>query len=888
MLCKCINLLVGCVQHNDDCAGGSTFLSPPLHKGGKGGYTYAISSSLLILNFINFVLIMDENMKTKLSLFIISFFFFTPVLFSQATGHEPEERVKSYHVEHYKIEVKLDLQKKTLDGKVTASIQSLKDVLDTIDVDAAGLNIKNVKALIYNQTDDPELAESYENIKYAYNGNKLFILPFGFIRKNFHYKFQIEYSCTNPEKGLYFIAPDSLHPDKQYQAWTQGEGEDNHFWFPCYDYPNDKATTETIITIDKQYTTLSNGVLKSVKENSDGTRTWDWLLDKPYSSYLVMLAAGKFEIIEDKYDDIPVYTYVPAGDKDMAFKSFDKTADIIHFFSDFTGYKYPWHRFSQVVVQDFIYGGMENTGAVVLTDVSLYDDNTPPDYTATGLVAHELAHQWWGDAVTCKNWNEIWLNEGFATYFDALYKEYSLGKDEFDYQIYKYQMNSLYADSLVRRPIYTNHAVSTNSYDKGACVLNMLRYMLGDDDFKHALNIFITKYQFDNVTTPDLNSSIKQVFLDPTRDRIPRDFSWYFDEWIYHAGQPEYKADYTYNDSTKQISFSMQQVQTSDSILEFHMPVNVEIITPDNRYTQTIIPTKEPHTWLFTCGAKPLCVDVNVGNKVLCKLYYSKPEDDWLYQLNNSENAVDRITAIQGLKDFINDTVVQNALVAKMKYDGFWGVREQAADMLSYAMNESIPDIMIAKYKNESDSRVRKSIVSAIGDFYKNCPGCSNRNSLLYFVNGLIHDEKSYYAIAEGITTISKIATGDSLYTMVLPYVNTPSHNEIIRRSVLEAMIESKNENAVEYYIYYALHTSNSRLRGVALRGLEQNLNNPKVIDALDILISFHNPYTKHTAIELLKKAANPVSNPYLETELKKTFDEDTRKSLQEAIDAIK
>ncbi|MFI5145135.1 MAG: M1 family aminopeptidase [Ignavibacteria bacterium] len=827
-------------------------------------------------------------MKTKLSLFIVLFIYFPSILYSQATGHEPDERAKSYHVEHYKIEVKLDLQKKTLDGKVTASILSLKNVLDTIDVDAAGMNIKSVKALIYNQTDKPDLAESYENVKYSYNGNNLLILPFGFIRKNFHYKFQIEYSCTDPEKGLYFIAPDSLHPEKQYQAWTQGEGEDNHFWFPCYDYPNDKATTETIITIDKQYTTLSNGVLNSVKDNPDGTRTWDWSLDKPYSSYLVMLAAGKFDSIEDKYDDVPVYTYVPEGKKDFAFKSFDKTADIIHFFSDFTGYKYPWHRFSQVVVEDFIYGGMENTGAVVLTDVSLYDDNTPPDYTATGLVAHELAHQWWGDVVTCKNWNEIWLNEGFATYFDALYKEHTMGKDEFDYEMYKHKLNALTADSTTRRPIYTNHGITANTYDKGACVLDMLRYILGDDDFKQALNFYIKKNQFDNVTTPDLNAAIKQVFLDPTRDRIPRDFSWYFDEWIYNAGQPEYKTAYTYNDSAKQILFSMQQVQSFDSVLEFHMPVNVEIITPVNRFTQTIVPTYEPHTWIFSVDAKPLCVDANVGNKILCKLYYSKPEEDWLYQLNNSENAIDRITAIRGLKDFINDTAVQNALIAKLKYDGFWGVREQAAGMLSFAMNESVPDVLIAQYKDETDSRVRKAIMTSLGDFFNNCPGLSNKNSLLYFVTGLMQNEKSYYAIAEGITTISKIAKGDSLYTMVLPYVNKDSHNEIIRRSVLEAMIESKNENAIEYYIYYALHTSNGRLRGVALRGLEQNLNNSKVIDALDILISFHNPYTRNVSIGLLKKAANPVSKPYLEAELKKTYDENTRKSLQEAIDAIR
>ncbi len=827
-------------------------------------------------------------MRQKFILTFLFLFSISSVTFSQATGHELQERVRTYHVEHYKIEVKLDLQKKTVEGRTTTSIRPLADHLDSISVDAAGMNIKSVKELIYNETDNPELAEGFEDLKYSYNGKELTIKPFGSIAKNFRFIYQVEYSITDPEKGMYFIGPDSLFPDKKYQVWTQGEGEDNHFWFPCYDYPNDKATIETVITVDKQYITLSNGVLLNVKDNPDGTKTWNWSLDKPYSSYLVMLAAGEFDIINDKYDDIPVYTYVPVGEKDIALKSFDETADIIRFFSDFSGYKYPWHRFSQVVVEDFIYGGMENTGAVVLTDVSIYDDKTPPDYTATGLVAHELAHQWWGDVVTCQNWNEIWLNEGFATYFDALYKEQSMGEDEFDYQMYLHQLAALGADSTTRKPIYTNHGITANTYDKGSCVLDMLRYILGDEDFKQALNIYIKKHQFENVTTSDLNDAIKQVFLDPTRDRIPRDFSWFFDEWIYKAGQPEYKADYTYNDSAKQISFTIQQIQKPDSTSEFFMPVNVEIITGVNRFTEVVNPTFESHTYIFSVDAKPLCVDVNQGNKVLCKLYYSKPQEDWLYQLNNSENAIDRITAIYGLKDFINEADVQKALIDKMKNDSFWGVREKSAEMLSYAMNEEIPDILIEQYKIEKDSRVRKAIITGIGDFYVNCKGCSNKNSLLYFVTNLIKSETSYYAIAEGITTISKIEDKDKLYDSVLPFVDMDSHNEIIRRSVLEAMILSKNDSAISYYIKYSLHGNNGRLRGVALRGLEQHLNDQSVVDALNILISSHNPYTKRTSIEFLKRAANPSSKPYLEEELKKTHDDNLKKSLQEAIDEIK
>jgi aminopeptidase N len=821
--------------------------------------------------------------------FIFFLLLFIPLIsYSQPFDQETGEREKNYHVEHYKIEVKLDLQKKTVDGKVTTSIRSLVDPLSSFKVDAAGMNIKSVREVIYNETDKPELAESYENIKYDYDGKEITVMPSSRILKNYPYKYQVEYSTTDPEKGMYFISPDSIFPNKQYQVWTQGEGEDNHFWFPCYDYPNDKATTETIITVDKQYITLSNGVLLNVKDNKDGTRTWHWSLGEPHSSYLVMLAAGKFDTIVDRYDNIPVYTYVPEGKKDIAFKSFDRTADIVKFFSDFTGYKYPWHKFSQVVVEDFVYGGMENTGAVVLNDRAIYDDRALLDDNAIGLIAHELAHQWWGDVVTCKNWNEIWLNEGFATYFDALYQEHAFGKDEFGYKIYSNQQAALTADSLHRRPIYTNNGLTANTYNKGACVLDMLRYILGDEDFKKALYHYIKKFEFQNVTTENLIQSIKEGYIDPLMERGPRDLHWFFNEWIYKAGQPEYKVDYTYNDSAKQIFYTVQQVQRIDSSSVFEMPVNVEIITPKSRFTEIIYPDTSARTYIFTPDTVPLNVNFNKGNKVLCKLYYSKPKDQWIYQLTQSEDAIDRITAIKGLKDFINDEDVIGSLTNEMKNDKFWGVREESAEMLANSKSKEIPDIFMEQYKIENDSRIRRAILLGLGNYYNNCTECTEKESLVVFIINSINSELSFYAIADGIESLSKFADKEKLFDLLIPFENMDSHNEIIRRNLMDALIVSEDERAVDVFLRFAVHGRTFRLRGNALKGLENYLNEQKVIDVLNSLISTHNPSNKNSVIDLLKKADNPTSKPYLEAELKKTHDEGVQKALQEAIDAIK
>jgi aminopeptidase N len=816
-------------------------------------------------------------MKRKLlsKLIFLLLYFAAVNVQAQLPGEDTTERKRTYDVEHIKIEVKLDLQKKTVIGRVTTSIRSLVDRLSTIEIDATGMNIKSVKGWIHNETDNPELAEGFENIKYDYDKKEIKAKPFGSIAKNFPYKYQVEYSTTDPEKGIYFIAPDSIFPRKQYQVWTQGEGEDNRYWFPCYDYPNDKATVETIITVDKKYITLSNGQLTSTKENSDGTKTWHWVLNHPISSYLVMLAAGNFDIIEDKYDNIPVYSYVPVGEKDEAVKSFVQTPDMIKFFSDKISFKYPWGSYSQAVVEDFVYGGMENASATVLAGRAIYDDIAAIDYSATSLVAHELSHQWWGDVVTCRNWNETWLNESFATYFDALYKEYSMGKDEFDYQILSNGDASIAEDSVKSVPIYGEDRPSANVYDKGSVVLNMLRNIMGDEFFWKAMNNYITKNQFSCVTTKDLINALNEVYLNPLLDMKPRDFTWFFNEWIYNAGQPEYKASYTYDDNSKELKFTAYQIQSLDSSSVFHMPVDVGLVTEISSRVMSITPTYEPNTWTFTLDANPLCVIFNKGNKVLCKLYFSKPKEDWLYQLQNSEDAVDRINAARGLKDFLDDEGVINALANTLANDKFWGVRSEAASVLSYSHLKLASETLFSQYEIETNPDIKRSIWAALGDMKKNCPECIDQNKMILYFLDKIPLERSYYLIAEGIKAITQIEDKNRIYDLVLQFAGMDSHNEIIARTLTEALIVSKDKRAKSIFMEYAEYGNHSRLRGLAVTGLGEFLGDKDVIDLLNFLLLYErNLYVKHRILGLLGKAASPSSIPYIKELKQKAYDE--------------
>ena len=821
-------------------------------------------------------------MKRKYIFIIIllSASLFNNSIYSQMFGQEPTERHSNYDVQHINIKINIDLKEKFLWGTVETSIIPSENDLTSFEVDAFGMNINKIerdpktpKEKRYSGKKVMEVDNLIE-LKFDYDKQKIKIYldkPFK-TTDTIYYK--IHYSVTNPEKGLYFISPTPEFPSKRYEVWSQGEGEDNRYWFPCYDYPNDKATTEITVTADQQYNTISNGVLVS-KDEYPTVNKWHWVNDQPHSSYLVMLGIGQWDSIKTSWGGIPIISYVPPGQQKWGENSYRQTADIVKFFSEYIGYKYPWHEFRQVAVQDFIYGGMENTGAVVLFEGSVYDDKTEPDYNATNLVAHELAHQWWGDVTTCKNWNEIWLNESFATYFQCLYTEHLLGKDEFDYNIYRNGNSAISVDSTNRKPIYIRDGLTTNTYDKGSVVLNMLRNMVGEDKFRKTMNIFISNNQFKPVVTKDLVDALHSAIDDPLLDQMPANFSWFFEEWIYKAGQPEFRVDYTYDESKKEITLNALQIQRMDSSSVFRTPVEIEIITTSGKQGISMETSDQLKSYVIKVDSKPLNVIFNKGNRVLSKLYFSKPKNDWLYQLNNSVDAIDRITALNGLKDFINDDDIVNAIKDKMRNDIFWGVRCEAVKVLSTSKNKAVTEVYMKNMIDERDSRVRRTYLLQLGTLLNNHPEEKKNTAVLqYFLTNLIKNETSYYSAADTITALSQILDKSKIYDAVIPFIDMDSHVDIIRRSVLSALETSKDPRSKDVFLKYGTIGSTSRVRNIAISALGDYLTDPKVIEYLNNNLLDKPRSTQGVVLGLLERAKNPSSKPVIEKLLASTNDQ--------------
>ena len=415
-------------------------------------------------------------------------------------------REKTYDVLHYRLNIDIDDKAKSCEGEATITFVPLRSQFDVVQFDAAQMTINDVRM-------------NNQRLEYHHQGETLSVNLGKVYGLADTLSVTIRYILSSPQKGLYFIVPDSGYPKQQRLLWSNGEPEENHSWFPCYDYPNDMATSEMIVTVNEDWTAISNGKLMSVKHDAKRhTRTYDWYEGVPHVSYLISLVAGEYVEVKDSWENVPVSYFVYKHQKNDAKRSFEKTPKAMEFFSSKIGYDYPWEKYSQTVVQDYIWGGEENASATTLTDNTIHDAHAHLDYTSDGLMAHELAHQWWGDLLTTKDWSHTWLNEGFASYFDILFQEYDKGRDVALKSVYDSQRDLVNTDVGNRRKSTVNRwfvnpseVFNNRIYGKGACVLHMLRFIVGDELFWKAINHYVHKFAHQNVETNDFKVAIEEA-----------------------------------------------------------------------------------------------------------------------------------------------------------------------------------------------------------------------------------------------------------------------------------------------------------------------------------------------------------------------------------------
>jgi aminopeptidase N len=708
-------------------------------------------------------------------------------------------RSHDYHVQHYRIAIAFDWARKSISGETTMDIRPFKSGLKEVEVDAGEMQIDSVRL------------GGGAALKFRYENNeKLFVQLDQQYPAGRELAITIKYSAT-PKKGLTFITPTSSEPNRPYQIWSQGEAQTNHYWFPCYDYPNDKAASDIFVTVEDKYKVISNGQLVGVQPDSARKmKTWHWKMDKPFSSYLASVIVGEFAEIKDQFKTKPVISYVYPDQVEDGRISLGKIAQMIAFFSEKIGVDYPYPKYAETTVRDFP-GGMENISATTMTDTTIHDKRAALDVSSDGLISHELAHQWFGDLLTCRDWGEIWLNESFAEFFATLWEEHDKSKDDYLYTMRAYQQQ--YIQTWFRgerRPVVTERYDDPDAlfdiyaYAHGATVINMLRFVLGEELFWKAINHYVDRFQWQNVDTARL--------IDAVEEATGQNLQWFFDEWLYKMGHPEFEISSNYDEGSKTLKLTVKQTQKPDdkrpwfgSPEYFTMPVDIAVTTSSGEKINRVRIDRREQDFSFQLDSKPLIINFDRGNYLIKQVKFNRSDADLAYQLLHDSDTTGRLRAIADIKASHSDTGLKALAEAALR-DQFWGVRSDAVRTLSEFKNDASKAALVEAAKDK-DSHVRRAAIDGLGAFKD--PALAD-----LFIK-VINTDPSYFAVSDAARALGQTGSPRA-YDALMEMLKQDSWHDTIRGGSMAGLAALKDPRALEIALRYAAPGHGASLRAAA------------------------------------------------------------------------
>lgn len=765
---------------------------------------------------------------------------------------------RKFSVEHLKLDLRFDEEKRSISGTATLRLSPFNDGFDHFDLDIAEMEIHGVRIPSDALPEAPKLTFETHAEKLAVELNRAY-------RRAESLTIEIAYSCR-PRKGLYFIQPDDAYPSKPRQIWSQGENEDAHWWFPCADVTNQKMTTELIATVNAKYIALSNGELLGTWENAaEGTRTYHWSQAQPHPAYLVSVVIGDFEVLKANFDRFPIDYYVYKDRVEAGRRLFLNTPRMIEFFEQKFGYPFPYAKYSQVVVEDFLFGAMENTSASTFTDRCLLDDRALLDFNYEDIVAHELAHQWWGDLVTCKDWTQIWLNESFATYSEFLWREHTEGADAARFVLYQDFLTYLREDRTShRRPLdfncyrFSDELMDRHAYEKGACILDMLRFVLGDEAFFRSLSHYLHKFEFGVAESNDFKVAIEEA--------TGQNLYWFFDQWVYGAGYPELEVGYEWQREQNLLKLTVKQVQElKEKTHVFRFPAIVEIVTHENGQQQRsefrVWVEKQEQEFIFYCASKPRLVTFDKGHRIFKLMHFPKSAQELMYQLANDPDTLGRARAARELAIYKSEEAARVLREVLLGQD-FYGVRMAAAVSLGEIGSDAARSALLEGYHAAADACIRRSCILSLGHF--------KDDATIDLLRDVIEKEQSYFVPVAAIRALAHIGGEKAFDTLRAALAHT-SWQEVIAASVFHGFSHAKEKRAVDLAIECSAYGKPIPLRAAAIgclgalgKELRKEKADGKIVDTLLVLVKDQSIRARVAAIRALGKIGNRSARPAL------------------------
>lgn len=642
---------------------------------------------------------------------------------------------KTTDIINTKLDLSFDWDSAFVYGKATILAKPYFYPTDQLVLDANGLYIKEV-SLIQNDDKKP--------LKYFYDGKKLRVNLDKSYQKDQTYSVYIDYVAmpnklkigkdisSAGDRGIYFINNSGKDKNKPQQIWTQGETECNSSWFPTINDPQEKMTQELNITVPNQFVSLSNGSLEFSSLNGDGTRTDSWRQEQAHSTYLTMLAVGNFVITKDKWREKEVNYYTEPEFAPTAKIVFGNTPEMMEFFSTKLGVDYPWDKYAQIVVRDFVSGAMENTSASVFYEGLNMSEAQHMDQNHDDIIAHELFHHWFGDLVTAESWSNLPLNESFATYGEYLWDEYKNGRDQADYQasnnLESYLKSGDKKSVNVIRYDYADreHMFDEISYQKGGLILHMLRKTVGDEAFFKSLNTYLTKFAYKSAEIHDLRLIFEEI--------TGMDLNWFFNQWFLASGHPILSIKNSYNDTQKELVITIEQNQDLSEMPLYRLPMAVDIYSNGKVERKEIILDKQSQSFVFSALNAPDLINVDAEKYLLSEKIEEKTVPHYVFQYNNAPLFMDRLEAINILLKHKDEALPKNTLIKALN-DKHWFIRMTALEVIEH-LNAEDRDLIYEKIKElallDSVSQVRASAVEILGDYFK-----SKDNREIFFMTAM-------------------------------------------------------------------------------------------------------------------------------------------------------
>ena len=766
-------------------------------------------------------------------------------------------RSHDYDLIHQRIELSnFDWDSTSFDGNVATTLVARRAGVDSVILDAgAKLVVKSATLRTARHRDTlvvflPRPADVGDTVRFT-------IIYHGVV-ENGH--------------GLTYINSEG-RPHRPRQIWSQGEDDNNHYWFPTYDFPNDKMTWDVVATVPRGYTAVSNGRLVSDVVARDGSRTFAWRQDKPSATYLVSLIVAPLVKVHDTWRTIPVDYYVYREDSALARPLFHVTPDMIDVYSRLTGVAYPWAKYAQTTVADF-FGGMENVSATTLVDwlPGLRDYQDRPWYQWI-LIPHELSHQWFGDYVTTENWANMWLNEGFAEFMPGEYWREKLGTHPAqDYLLDEYNQ-FMQIDDEHRMPLAA--LGSNNIYPKGALVLQMLKQYLGDRPFWASVHRYLVDHALDNATTDDL----RQAVLDATGQNL----DWFWDQWMYQAGYPDFTVTTKYDSTAATLTLVVQQTQQDSSKADstglryttpaaFRMPVTVRVGTgAGDVVARAELSRRQDTIVVRDVKRAPTMVIFDDGNAILKRLTFDQPTAWLAVQLDRDPDLWNRHWVIAQLGQRPNDPLAAGALAKAATSSDYFLTRVAAVQALAqFPAVAALPPLQAAL--KDTSAQVRAAVVEALGTV-----GGAQAATLAR--QAWTNDSSAAVRAAAVVAIAQTDSAGRRPF--LLQALLTPSYRDEIQNSAYRAiarsgdttMVDSVNAHAGDHH--FAPHV----LAALASRG------STRALDLLAKLLNDDRTFVRGWALEAFQfTLRHELAQPALQAASAGLKFADTKKAVDELL----